>query len=60
MDDKTRAKVIGYLSLKEPTYTDAESELLDQIRECFEKLPLRKRAGVIAELSSRLYRSADW
>jgi len=60
MENETRQKVVGYLTPKEPQYTDAESALLDQIRECFEKLPLRKRAGVIAELSSRLYRSADW
>jgi len=60
MENETRQKVIGYLSLKEPQYSDAESELLETIRECFEKLPLRKRAGVVAELSSRLYRSQDW
>jgi len=60
MDNETRQKVVGYLTPKEPTYTDAESELLDQIRAAFEKLPLRKRAGVIAELSSRLYRNQDW
>jgi len=60
MDSETRQKVVGYLTPKEPQYTDAESELLDQIRAAFEKLPLRKRAGVLAELSSRLYRAQDW
>ena len=60
MNSETRQRVVGYLTPKEPQYTDAESELLDQIRECFEKLPLRKRAGVLAELSSRLYRAQDW
>jgi len=60
MNSETRQRVVGYLTPKEPQYTEAESELLDQIRAAFEKLPLRKRAGVIAELSSRLYRSQDW
>jgi len=60
MNTEVRQKVVEYLTPKEPQYTDAESELLETIRECFEKLPLRKRAGVIAELSSRLYRSQDW
>ena len=60
MDNETRQKVVGYLTPKEPTYSDEESELLETIRAAFEKLPLRKRAGVLAELSARLYRSADW
>ena len=60
MSTEVRQKIVEYLTPKEPQYTDSESELLDQIRECFEKLPLRKRAGVVAELSSRLYRSQDW
>ncbi|WP_247217786.1 hypothetical protein [Synechococcus sp. C9] len=58
MDDKTRSKVIDYLTPRSLDFTDEESATLAEIRRLFATLEPVKQLGLISELAGSVYRQA--
>jgi len=57
MDEQTRQKIIEYLRIKSPNFTDEEMEKLDIIRSLFFELEPIKQIGLLSELLSRVYQN---